>query len=61
MQLPVAAEDSCAAMDNVSALLTAAMGTKTVLMAVMKLVSYKPSLQSQCVVHFQHIQFPVHI
>ena len=54
-------EDSCAAMDNVSALLTAVMGIKTVLMAVMKPVSCKTSLHSQCVAHFQHIQFPVHL
>jgi len=50
MQLPVAMEDSCAAMDNVSALLIAVMGLKSVLMAVMKPVSYKPSLHRQSVV-----------
>ena len=54
----MAVEDSCAVMDNVSALLTSVMGLKSVQMAVMKPVSCKPSLHSQCVVHFQHVQFP---
>ena len=61
MQLPVAVEDSCAVMDNVVALLTSVMGLKSVLMAVMKPVSFKPSLHNQCVVHFQYIQFSVHL
>ena len=53
----MAVEDSYAAMVNVSALLTSVMGLKSVLMAVMKPVSFKPSLHSQCVVCFQYIQF----
>ena len=51
----MAVEDFCAAMVNVSALLTSVMGLKSVQMAVMKPVSCKPSLHRQSVVHFQHI------